>query len=33
VVAKSCSHTLGMCHPVDEQRLHAFPCEVCRAMR
>jgi hypothetical protein len=31
-VTKACGHTLSIWHPVDEQRLHAFLCEVCRAM-
>jgi hypothetical protein len=31
-VAKACGHTLSVWYPVDEQRLHAFLCEVCRAM-
>ena len=31
-VAKTCGHTPGDWHPVDQQRLHAFVCEVCGTM-
>ena len=31
-VAKTYGHTLSLWYPVDEQRLHAFLCEVSGAM-
>ena len=31
-ITKIRGHTLGVWYPVDEQRLHAFLCEVCGAM-